>query len=268
MKVAAVSSESIIGNVLHNLQTTVLWVERLNEQSADFILFPELNLSGYTKESEEIEEALSQKDFIFQELQKLSKRLKTAFAIGFPEYENGKYYISHFLFSNGELIGKHRKTHLSPTEKETFSEGNEINVFNVGELKIGMQLCYETHFPEISYAQAKHGANLLAMAFASPNEDSGIKLERFKRFLPARAYDNNCFLMACNQNSKRENTPVFPKFCMITDPKRNVLQETYLPETDCIIADIDLEKIERIKSSKMGWFNKYKREKLFKEYYS
>nr|WP_321357618.1 nitrilase-related carbon-nitrogen hydrolase [uncultured Draconibacterium sp.] len=268
MKVAAVSSESIIGNVLYNLQTTVLWVERLNEQGVDFILFPELNLSGYTKESEKIEEALSQKDFIFQELQKLSKRLKTAFAIGFPEYENGKYYISHFLFSKGKLIGKHRKTHLGPTEKNIYSEGNQINVFEIGNIKMGVQLCYESHFPEISFIQAKLGANLLTVAFASPNEDSATKLGRFKRFLPARAYDNNCFLMACNQNSRKKNTPVFPKFCMITDPKGNVLQETYLPETDCIIADIDLEKIERIKSSKMGWFNKYKREKLFKEYYS
>ena len=91
---------------------------------------------------------------MFTKLLNTSKEVACAFAVGFPEKGNSNFYISHYLINNGEIIGIHRKTHLGPTEKEVFKAGDEINVFAVGELNIGIQLCYETHFPELSYAQA------------------------------------------------------------------------------------------------------------------
>ncbi len=267
MNLASVSTKNLIGDVEKNLADTTFWIRKLDKLDADFILFPELNLSGYTKNSELINAVLSKKDPVFQELEYISKQVKTAFAVGYPEFNEGKYYISHYLFFEGKLIGKHRKTHLGPTEKTIYSEGNEINVFEVGKLKIGMQLCFETHFPEISYAQAKQGANVLAMAFASPKETAATKLERFKRYLPARAYDNNCFVVACNPNGVNENNTDFPGLALIFDSKGNVVAEEVLEEKEYVLANIDLEQIQHARHSKMAWFNKYKREGLFKKYY-
>jgi len=265
MKLAAVSSESIIGNVQQNLETTISWIEKLSKKGADFILFPELNLSGYTKNSTILNDVLKQKDAVFKELLNISGQNNSAFAVGFPEKSGEKYYISHFLFHKGKIVGTHRKTHLGSTEKEIFLEGNEIKVFQVGELKIGIQLCYETHFPEISYVQEKQGANVLAMAFASPKESSEIKLERFMRFLPARAYDNACFVMACNLNGETENGMGFSPLALIVNPKGKVLDETILGSS---IALADLEQIRKIRQSRMAYFNKEKRTLLFQKYYS
>lgn len=273
MKLAAVSSKSIVSNVLQNLSSTINWIERLDQQGVGFILFPELNLSGYTKNIEILNEVLAQKDSVFEELISTSKQTETAFAVGFPEQANGKYYISHFLFHKGQFVGKHRKTHLGPSEKATFSEGNELDVFNIDGIKIGIQLCFETHFPEISFIQAKQGANVLAMAFASPREDAATKLERFKRFLPTRAYDNACFVVACNlQQGYHSNTQksemIFPRLSLITNPKGIVLQEAVSEKTDVAISQIDLGQVKGIKQSRMGWFNKSKRINLFQKYYA
>lgn len=278
MQLAAVSSTSVIGDVQKNLHTTVMWIEKLHTKGVDFALFPELNLSGYTKNIEILNHVHADKESTFKTLIALSKRVKTAFAVGFPEKNKEQFFISHFLFSQGKLVGTHRKTHLGSTEKEVFSEGDELDVFTIGELKIGMQLCYETHFPEVSYAQVKQGANILAMAFASPRETAKGKLERFKRFLPTRAYDNACFVMACNQNlnedcgqgireDQQKSAGNSLGLSLIIDPKGNVLQEAISEEEEFVSCPCDLADIERIKGSKMAWFNPNKREEIIRKYY-
>jgi len=278
MRLASVAVKSEVGTVQQNMSTTVSWIKKLTEKGADFILFPELNLSGYTKEIDILENVLSQKETIFYQLKQTSTQNNAAFAVGFPEKIESNYFISHFLFYEGEVVGVHRKTHLGPSEKETFTKGDKIEVFKVGKLNIGMQLCYETHFPEISYIQEKKGANVLAMAFASPKETAEIKLNRFKRFIPARAYDNACFVVACNTQQEescvkktskipRESTRTFHGLSLIIDPKGKVIQETISEQKGYVLEDCSLEQIEAIKQSRMAYFNKEKRENLFIDYY-
>ncbi|MRT94630.1 nitrilase-related carbon-nitrogen hydrolase [Ancylomarina sp. 16SWW S1-10-2] len=267
MKVASVSSKCIIGDVGKNLSTTIEWIKKLNNQGAEFILFPELNLSGYTKDIDILDKVILEKKDVFKSLLEYSEQLNAAFAVGFPEQEDEKYFISHFVFDQGRMIGSHRKTHLSSNEREVFSEGSQLNVFQVKNINIGIQLCYETHFPELSFIQAKKGASLLAMAFASPKENSEIKLERFKKYIPARAYDNNCFVMVCNQDSVNENGTVFPSLSFILDPKGNVLAETGIDNKDIALVELDFQQVEKIKQSKMAYFNAHKRIDWLKEYY-
>ncbi|WP_421920771.1 nitrilase-related carbon-nitrogen hydrolase [Marinifilum sp.] len=267
MRVAAVSSKSIIGNVQENLSVTIKWIKELNKKGAEFILFPEMNLSGYSKNKTVVDKVLLQKELLFSKLLEISNQVKLAFAFGFPEEEKGKYFISQFILSNGKIIGKHRKTHLSPSEKELYSEGDEIEVFLIRKLSLGIQLCYETHFPEISAIQAQKGANVMAMAFASPKETCRAKIDRFKRYIPARAYDNSCFAMTCNQVTENERGTVFPCASLIVDPKGNVLSESFVEENEFALADINLDGIERIKQSKMACFNAHKRTDWLREYY-
>ncbi len=267
MKIAAAYHNTEPGKVSANLQETLKMLSCLEKEQVCFALFPEMNLSGYVTSVQEIRELLRYKTEVFGELQQFSKSAKIAFAVGFPEEENEKYYITHFIFKRGEIVGKHRKTHLGPTEKLVFTEGEQIPVFKLGELTIGMQLCFETHFPEISYAQARQGANLLAFGFASPKENAGEKLERFKRYLCARAYDNACYALVCNQSGTTSGGAVLPGLAMIIDPKGKVLAEETKAESGYCIADFDSEAITRIHQSKMAWFNHFKRNEILREFY-
>jgi N-carbamoylputrescine amidase len=259
MKVAALSSKCLIGELQKNLSTTIHWIKKLDEQGVEFILFPELNLSGYTKNTDLLDKAILEKEAIFKCLEECSKQCNAAFAVGFPDREDDKYFISHFIFDEGKMIGSHRKTHLSANEKEVFTEGDQLEVFQVKEICIGIQLCYETHFPELSFIQTQKGAMLLAMAFASPKENSEVKAERLKRYLSARAYDNTCYVMACNQDSVNEKGTLFPPVSFILDPKGKVVVEFGQENDEVAWLELDIQQIEKIKQSKMGYFNAHKR---------
>ncbi|RKE00050.1 nitrilase-related carbon-nitrogen hydrolase [Marinifilum flexuosum] len=267
MIVAVVSSKCRIGDVGFNLSTTMEWIKSFDEQGVNFILFPELNLSGYIRDIEILKTVLNEEEQVFTSLLEISKSTNLAFAVGFPEQEGERYFITHFVFEGGKVVGKHRKTHVSISEKEVYSEGDEINVFPVKDMRIGIQICYETHFPEISAIQAQKGANVLAMAFASPKETCQDKIERFKRYIPARAYDNACFAMICNQVTTNDRGTVFPCASLIIDPKGKVMSESFVEENEFAVAEIDISEINRIKESKMAFFNAHKRTEWLREYY-
>ncbi|NOU61127.1 nitrilase-related carbon-nitrogen hydrolase [Marinifilum caeruleilacunae] len=266
MKVAAVGSKSIIGDFNQNLSITMSWIKKLNAQGVDFILFPELNLTGFTRNVDVLETACKERAWLFKKLLDLSSVVNSAFAIGFPEWEEDKIFITHFVFEGGTLLGKHRKTHLSSNEKEVFSEGDKISVFQVKGMILGIQLCYETHFPELSYIQQRKGADVLAMAFASPRESSAAKINRLKRYIPARAYDNSCFIMLCNQETINENGTLFPGLSFVLDPKGELLCESLSADV-CSIAELDFHQIQKIKKSKMADFNQAKRTEWLMKYY-
>lgn len=261
MKTAAVAFQSKVGHLEHNLDATKEQIRLQAEEGVGFVLFPELNLSGYTKDLTILRKLQDKKQQVLQELAQLSDELQMGFAVGFPEAMEEHFFIAHFVFYKGDLLGVHRKTHLGPTELATFTAGNAIQVFELGDLKLGIQLCYESHFPEISFAQAKQGAHLLAVAFASPRETMEEKKNRFQRFLSARAYDNACYVLACNLGQKGEMN--FPSLTLGYDPKGNEIKTL----TETLLIDCDINEIERIKNSRMGWFNKSKRTEILRKYY-
>ena len=76
--------------------------------------------------------------------------------------------------------------------------------------RMGMQLCLESHMPELALEQSRQGAFLIAMGFASPREAPHEKLERWMRYLPARAYDNGVYVVAANQSGCSESGRDFP----------------------------------------------------------
>jgi N-carbamoylputrescine amidase len=267
MKIAAAYHHTEPGNISLNLRKTLDLLSQLEHERTDFVLFPELNLSGYLTSEKEIKEILKRKEEVFSPLKEFSRHSKTAFACGFPEERGGNFYITHFIFEKGEITGIHRKTHLGPNEKDVFCEGDKLPVFKVNKLTIGMQLCFETHFPEISYAQARQGANLLSLGFASPNESSTEKKERFKRFLCARAYDNACYVLACNLSGLTSRGAMLPGVALIIDPKGKVLAEETKHGNGYCIASYEKKRIDQIYQSKMAWFNRFKRNDILRQFY-
>ncbi len=266
MKVAAVPIKSIVGDFNFNIKETIKWLTKLSVQDVDFVLFPEMNLTAYTKDIEVIKAANHRKEHIFNCLKKASLSFNIAFAVGFPEQINMKIYISQIMFEKGEIVGIHRKTHLGPTEMDTFAAGDEIAVSSLGQQVMGMQLCYESHFPIISAIQANLNATILTYSFASPKEESIVKLARFERFLCARAYDNSCYVMACNLNSVSDKGTLIPGLSIIIDPKGKIISKSL--ENGISVCTIDNEQLDNIRKSKMAWFNNHSRNDLYGKYYN
>lgn len=267
MRVAAVHSYSIAGAFAPNLVEVEAMLFALHKEGVQFALFPELNVSGYVTIGEEVEKLLKEWDKIEYALLQLSLTYDILFTAGYPERDGDKIYITNYLISKGKIIGKHRKTHLGPGESTVYTPSKSLEAAQSQVGTIGMQLCFEGHFPELSAAYAMQQTDILTFGFASPRETSIAKLERFKRFLPARAYDNGCFVMACNQSGISQTRNSFAGLSLIIDPKGKIIAENTGDISGFCVADIDLNEVKKIKDSSMGNFTSFRNNELIKSIY-
>lgn len=267
MKIATAYTKSIIGDIEHNIASTMEIVEKLDAQLVDFVSFPEMNISGYIKTKMSLDKFYKHRNLVVSKLKSISKSVNCAFSVGYPNCINGHNYIEQTVFHKGEIIATHTKTHLSINEKESYQFGNNIEVFALSHNRIATQLCYESHFPEISFIQSQKGADIISFSFASPRESSADKIKRFKNFLCARAYDNSVYVMACNYNGFTENSSRMNGLALIINPKGVVVAETVKPDNGYCVATIDDDLLDRIRNSKMAYFNKHKRTDFLRNFY-
>src|SRR5207244_786284 len=85
------------------------------------------------------------------------------------------------------LVGKYRKIHL-PThtvfeERRYYRPGQEAPVFSIPLGTIGLTICYDLYFPELTRLQALAGAQLIICISASP----GLRRRFFEGFCLSRA---------------------------------------------------------------------------------
>lgn len=186
------------GKTAGNAEKAAEYIKLAAEEGAALVVFPECSLTGYAPvRAAELAIGPSSEDGnILQKTEQLCGRLGIAACFGFMERAGSELFITQELFSP-ESRAVYRKTHLGATEERYFSQGSTFPKAEVSGISCGMQLCWESHIPQISAAYRKQGCQLLLFPYASPM--SGEKcLENWSVHLPARASDNGCFAAACN----------------------------------------------------------------------
>lgn len=267
MRIAAVYSTQKQGAIDQNIQETATWLERMAGKGAELIVFPELSITGYTTQAEDVKKLATQSTYIEKAMEDLSRPYRCAFSAGYIVGEEGCYFIAQSVFHQGKCLHTHLKTHLSPTEQAVYTAAEVLTCFEINETKIGQQLCFETHFPELSYHQAYQGAELIAMSFVSPRETPQEKMSRFSRYLPARAYDNNCFVAAANATGYSASGQPLAGVAMIIHPTKGIIASSESYETGYCMAECDFNDLAARRQSRMGWFNQHKNRSWMQTFY-
>ena len=210
--VAAVQMKSSIGNARENATRICKWMSEAAREGAQLVFFPECCLTGYgIAQAEEVAVAADE-DSIAQ-VEKCSAELGVTIGYGFIERvasEGGasrfddslsvaspaKPYNTYVVAGSGGRLA-YRKTHLGLQEQQAFAAGDELPVVSVAGVKIGVQLCWEAHIPDITTTLRAKGAELVLMPHAV-GVGGSRRTELWSRYLPARAYDNGLFVVACN----------------------------------------------------------------------
>lgn len=228
LTVAAINFEPVYGDLATNLARMDEWLCKLSQTGAELVVFPEMSLTGYRSDEKACRQAQAVPGEAVRQLAAMAKKYRIALTAGLVELDehNAAYYVSQLLVTPQGLAGVYRKTHLSRNEKRVFGAGAEAGVYHWRDVTIGIQLCYDSHFPELSTCQALAGAQLLCMCFATPMGSPQELLERWKRYLPARAYDNTCCLIACNQAGRSPTGSRFAGCALAVDARGKVLGET------------------------------------------
>jgi len=205
-------------------------------KGSDIICFPEACLTGYDS-NDPRRSCISLDDDHIEKISDLSINLQMSIIFGFMENQGNHLYITQAVSDKKGILSFYRKTHLGRKERKNFSPGDEIPVFRLPEATIGVHLCWESHFPEISTKMRKEGAEIILISYASPLQPARRK-ETWMKHLPARAYDNGVYVGAVNQIGDNGKGVVFGGGIMAFDPKGNIIAEQFSDDDSVVTIKI------------------------------
>ena len=169
------------------------------------------------------------------------------------ELDDGKVYNTSYSFNReGEIIGKHRKVHLFDIdveggirfmESDTLTPGESTTVIDTEYGKIGVAICYDVRFPELSRNMALAGAKLIVLP-AAFNMTTGPA--HWDLTMRARALDNQVYFAACSPARDTDGVYVAYGNSCIATPWGEFAAHAEEKET-IIYGDIDFDYVDGIR---------------------
>lgn len=251
-----------------NIEKAILMIKQSKKQGADLAVLPEMFNCPYENEkfieyAEELEESVTLK-----EIAKVAKEENIHVLAGsIPELElneknnddkdniNEKqsiYNTSVFFDNHGKILGKHRKMHLFDIdvkgkiyfkESDTLSAGNEFTVIKTDLAKIGIGICYDIRFVELSRIMALEGAEILIFPGAF-NLTTGPA--HWQMLFKSRALDNQVYAIGVAPALDKDANYNSYGHSIAVNPWGEVIEELSFDE-ELKIVEIDLDEISRIR---------------------
>jgi len=233
-----------------NLKKIENFVEKAKNQSADLVVFPELSLTGYVVRDQIYELAETIPGPSTQVIEKIAEKTQTYIVFGMPELSEktqATIYNTAVLVGPKGYIGKYRKMYL-PThsvfeEKRYFRPGYQAAAFDTEIGKIGLIICYDIFFPEVSRLTRLKGAQLIVCISASP----AVRKTFFEILTAARAIENTAFLAYVNLVGI-ENGLQFWGGSRLIAPNGKVLVKAKYDEEDLVMCDVNYSDIKPIET--------------------
>jgi deaminated glutathione amidase len=152
---------------------------------------------------------------------------------------------------DGELKATYRKIHMFDVEvggqvyRESDSEepGEEIVVTDLGDVPLGMTVCYDLRFPELYRILAVRGARVISIPAAFTKVTGQAHWELLVR---ARAIENQAFVVAADQIGTHPEDKESFGGSTIVDPWGEVLVRAPDEET-FIAADLDFQRQDEVR---------------------
>lgn len=237
IKVATVNFRPVFGDIQGNLSKMDGFCASAKEEGAHLVCFPEMSTIGY-RIPDSLEYAETPRGNIVESIRELSAKHRICVSAGYVESSEGGKYITHMLAEYGAIIDSYRKTHLGHHEREYFTKGEALPVFETSFGKVGISICWESRFPEVIGVMALNGAEIILMPYASgPGGEQRKRI--WNRYLPARAGDNSVYIIACN--ALRDEASGAGGGVMILGCKGDILKEDYSYDEKLLITDLSAE---------------------------
>ncbi len=263
LRIALVVCRCPAGALEANLERVVHWTRRAAVSGAHIVCFPELNISGYSL-TPDPESAQPLDGEIAWALQRLADERRIIVLAGLLEKgPHGIPYAAHLVTSPGAPLRVYRKLHIAPPEKGVLAPGERIPVFRTPRVTLGIQLCYDAHFPELATRMAVAGAELLFFPHASPRGTPPQKLSSWLRHLRARAWDNGLFVAAVNQVGDNGQGLGFPGVAVVIGPDGEVICQRRQDSEGMLLADLKAADLRKVRLHPMRFFLPHRRSDLF-----
>ncbi len=234
-----------------SVRKAVEWTRRaIDESGAQLVVLPETVTTGFVP-GVGAGELWDRVDVLpgrqTAPLQEIAAKLGIILIFG--SYERGTergivYNSAAVVGANGDLLGVYRKTHLFPNERIEnggwSTPGDRPLVVETPLAHIGLTICYDGDFPELSRAEALMGAEIIVRPSALMRS-----FEIWDLTTRARAYDNHVYVLACNAVGRDAGDNYYFGHSMIITPIAQKLAQARGTE-EVIAAELDPDPIRRI----------------------
>lgn len=238
MKVGYVQNSPVFGKKKENFNEIS---KLLKGVKADLLVLPELFATGYafTSRNEVAELAETKEGETAQFLKDISAKTGAVIIGGFIERDGKNNYNSAIMVCEDKTINIYRKIHLFGKEKLWFSPGNKpLSVHDVNGVKIGVMVCFDWNFPEVSRTLALKGAQLIA-------HPSNLIRSYCQSAMVTRCLENRVFAVTANRvgtEERGEDKFTFTGGSQIVSPDGNVLSSA--PKDKAFVNVIKINAIE------------------------
>ena len=240
MRVGVAQIEPKLGEKQRNLETCVARLEEAAAAGAELLVLPECAIPGYMFDSPE--EAMPFAEEIpgpsTETLERECRRLGTYVVCGTLERDGDLLRNAAVVVGPEGLVGTYWKTHLPFLGVDRFvAPGDELPVYETPLGRIGVEICYDLRFPEVTRTLALKGADLVVHPTNFP---MAAKVQT-ELITVARAAENRIYLLTANRVGK-ERRAEFCGWSQIVDPYGRRLAEADETGEALLVADVDVQR--------------------------
>ena len=237
------------------------FVQTVSDYGSDFILFPEffntplMSPFNHLKEIDAMHQLAQMTDEIVVKIQEFAITYNVNIISGsMPHLKGDKLYNSSFLCHRNGKLDTFSKIHITPNEFKYYAMtgGDELKVFDTDCGKVGLLICYDVEFPELSRLLADQGMQILFVPFMTDTQNG---YTRVRSCAQARAIENECYVAIAgsvgnlpkvnNMDIQYSQSAVFTP-SDFSFPNNGVKSEATTNTEMVLISDVDLYLLKEL----------------------
>ncbi|MBD5640144.1 carbon-nitrogen hydrolase family protein [Clostridium botulinum] len=240
-----------------NIEKAIEMLTKAKEENCNIAILPEMfNCPYENKYFKPYGEIINEENGgeTVKAIKKAAKDLNLYIVAGsIPEIEGDKVYNTSMVVDNkGALITKHRKIHLFDIdvkggvtfkESDTLTAGNKITLFDTPWGKLGVIICYDIRFPELSRIMAFKGAKIIFTP-AAFNMTTGPA--HWDTLFKSRALDNQVYMVGVAPARNENSNYISYGNSLIASPWGNIVARLGAEE-NILFSEIDLDYENKIR---------------------
>ncbi|WP_420315829.1 bifunctional GNAT family N-acetyltransferase/carbon-nitrogen hydrolase family protein [Ekhidna sp.] len=243
------------------MQQAEYFIDAVSDYRSDFALFPEffnaplMAENNHLSESDAIRELAKHTDEIVNRFSRLAVTYNINIITGsMPEIKNDRLFNVGYLCRRDGTIERFEKIHVTPDESKIWGMegGKSVQTFETDCGKIGVLICYDVEFPELSRLLADEKMDILFVPFLTDTQNG---YSRVRNCAQARAIENECYVALAgsvgnlpnvhNMDIQFAQSVVFTP-CDFAFPTNGIKAEA-TPNTEMIlIADVDVDDLREL----------------------
>jgi predicted amidohydrolase len=198
--VAGVQTGCAFGDTAANTALVARKLAAAADRGANLVVFPECVVTGYGFESREHVRRVAQPlpgpatDAVANECGRRGVWCVFGLIEAAPD---GKLFNACALVGPGGFVASYRKTHLPCLGADRFTDPGDrpFAVHDLGGLRLGLSICFDGSFPEVSRVLTVLGADLIVL----PTNWATNARKMAEIVSAARAWENHVYYLAVNR---------------------------------------------------------------------